>query len=632
MIIRMPPTLVRNTLLSPPFVARINELPRHDETCDSLVDVVTAFQQMKAFASEAHTELHLVKPILKTLGFSFESKPKFFDEQVKNPDFALFRSETDRSKASSKWGTRLYYENVLSLLMVKRYGRNLEEGISGFYLEFENRIPLFQLFHLTKKSGVGWGILTNGKSWVLLKGPVAFEKALIEIDVEAAISQGDGETLSFFSRLFSCEGLDKTLPALLDEERAELITFLQKKRTALGRSLPPGSSHTEVRKAAVSFYREIFPAVGTATTRLDAPDTHGASDRGGNGKTPVKGFDQCDILTYLFSRGIEGDTPDLERILHEAAGENPTKDSLLSLRILDMTPGFGTMATRLTEAIAYLSFQFHYVEKHSFVAEWENNLHLHKFILDHVLYGVEKNEFSLATLQNGIYFRFDCPAPNYRLGNPLLGMSTKEVQGLADSKDQAGLFLRNPREVMTEIRDMSRLYFSLCDRIKEDAATKAELDYSLRIYRRRMKEIMDLLTASYFSASVDNRRIKELVNNLDADEAIWESTRRTGWFSEAKEIAASNCFFHMEIEFPFLLNERFDLIFVQPGMRYLWEEQLPIVEAAKAYIKRAMAFLKEDGRIVLVGRFGDEVVGDLKKSKRYAIEAKGGLVTVGRRH
>lgn len=627
----MPPVLARNSLLSPPFIERISRLPRDEETCDSLVNVITAFREMKAFASEAHTELHLVKPILKMLGYAFESKPKFFEEQIKSPDFALFRSDSDRLKASSRWGTKSYYENVLGLLMVKRYGRNLEEGISGFYLDFESRIPLFQSLCVTKKSGVAWCILTNGKVWVLLKKPLAFEKSILEIDLEDAVSREDYETLNVFSRVFSSDGLGTTLPTLLEEERGALITLLQNKRTTISRSLPPGSSQAEVQKVAVPFYRQLFSSAEAASP-ADRDNTGRTGDRGSKGNIPVKSFDQCEILNYLLNKGTEGDMPDFEKILLEATGEDPTKEKLLSLKILDMTPGFGAVAIRLTEAIAYLSFQLPYAEKHSFVAEWENDRHLHRFILDHMLYGAEKSDFSLTTLQRGMHFRFGCPAPNYRLGNPLLGMSMTEVQSLADGKDQSGLFLRPPREIITELRDMSHLYFSLCDRIKEDAVTKAELEASLRIYRRRMKDIMDLMTASYFSAVAESKRIKELLNNLDADEAVWESARRTEWFSKAMDIAADQAFFHMEIEFPFLLNERFDLIVVQPTLQYLWEERLPMDEAAKAYIKRAMTFLKEEGRIVLIGRFGNEFVGALKKSKRYAIEVRGGAITVGRRH
>ena len=170
---------------------------------------------MRAFASEIHTELHLVKPILKVLGYVFESKPQFFEERIKGPDFALFKSEEQRLKSAPLWGTKPYYEQVLALLLVKRYGRNLEEGISGFYLEFENRIPLYQSMYLAKKAGVPWSILTNGKNWLLLKKPFAFEKPLIEIDLEQAVLADDGDTLHLFTQIFSSTGLDTTLAAFL---------------------------------------------------------------------------------------------------------------------------------------------------------------------------------------------------------------------------------------------------------------------------------------------------------------------------------------------------------------------------------------------------------------------------------
>jgi hypothetical protein len=628
----MPPSLVRNTLLSRPFIERIGGLPKHERACAALFEIVTQFQQMKAFASEIHTELHLVKPMLKTLGLAFESKPKFFEEQIKGADFALFRSEGDRIKASPLWGTRPYYESVLGLLMVKRYGRNLEEGISGFYLEFESRIPLFQSLYLTKTSAVPWSILTNGKSWVLIRKPLAYEKSVVEIDLEAAVAANDEETLHLFYHTFSAQGLDETLPGLIEEERSALIPFLRERRASLAQSLPAGSARAEVNSVAVPAYKEIFPESDLRS--IDGGAYEGglpAEDNGAGKRLPVKDFDQSDVLTYLFVKGLEGDTPDFEKIILEDIRENRTKETLLSLKILDMTPGFGSLATRLTETIAYLSIQLPYREKHSFVAEWENNLLLHRYVVEHVLFGVERGAFPLEASQNALRLRFDCLPTNYRLGNPLLGMSIKELYGLADDKSQTGLFSRNPREVMTELTDMSRLYFSLSDRIKEDAVVKAELEGSLRVHRQRVKEVMDLHTASYFDASLESRKIKELLYNMDADEALWESARSAVWFLKAKEIALRNCFFHMEIEFPFLLNDRFDLIFVQPAMYYLWEERLPVVEASKAYIKRAMAFLAEKGRILVVGGYQEEVVSDLKKSKRYGVEAKDGVVTVRRR-
>ena len=96
-------------------------------------------------------------------------------------------------------------------------------------------------------------------------------------------------------------------------------------------------------------------------------------------------------------------------------------------------------------------------------------------------------------------------------------------------------------------------------------------------------------------------------------------------------MARKKHFFHMEIEFPFLLNDGFDVVFIQPALNYLWDEQLPAGEITKAYIKRAMAYLKQTGMIVLMGAGMGELVGELGKSKRYAVEARGRTVTVRRR-
>jgi hypothetical protein len=166
--------IVRNTLLSPVYTEKLFALPKEDTAYAALAEILAPFHQTKAFASEAQTEAQLVKPMLKILGYSVEPQPKFFEDHVKGPDFALFCSDQERLVNSNRWGTREFYRNVAAILSVKRYGRNLGEGISGFYLDFESRIPVYQIFYLVKKAGTPWGILTNGKNWILFKKPRAF--------------------------------------------------------------------------------------------------------------------------------------------------------------------------------------------------------------------------------------------------------------------------------------------------------------------------------------------------------------------------------------------------------------------------------------------------------------------------
>jgi len=131
--------------------------------------------------------------------------------------------------------------------------------------------------------------------------------------------------------------------------------------------------------------------------------------------------------------------------------------------------------------------------------------------------------------------------------------------------------------------------------------------------------------------TLENKKIKELLYYMGADEAIWEATRTMSWFRNAREAAEAHHFFHMEVEFPFLLNDRFDLIFVQPALNYVWEEPVPVAETTKAYVKRAMTYLSESGTVVLAAGSPEAFIPELKKSKRYGVEVKDAFVFVRRR-
>jgi hypothetical protein len=607
-------------------------MPEDRQIWSAITSVTDHFQLLKASASEIQTENQLVKPLLKVLGFTFEPKPKFFEDHVKGADFALFRSETERLKAASLWGTPSYYEHILCLMVVKRYGRNLEEGINGFFLEFENRIPLFQSIYLMRVSKAPWTILTNGKTWILLKRPLANEKLIIEMDLEQAISDDDHESLCLFSRLFSLEGISQTLPDLIEEERGLLIQYLKNKKSSLAQSFDSAEGRQENHKVARQVYTEMFPQnITTVHNVVNGKIDHVSKSGRAHKNIPVKAFDQSDVATYLFARGAGGEISDCEKVILDSLDDDRTKEHLLSLKILDMTPGFGNVAVRLTESLAYLSFLLPYREKHSFIAEWENDHHLHRFILERILFGTVRDSFAHEALQNSLHTRFDCIPINYRQGNPLLGMSINDLEALSDTKSQTGLFSKHPREVMSDLRDMLRRYFALSDRIKEDVATKSEMRATILLWTMRIKEIMDLLTASYFDSSIESKKVREMLYIMDGDEASWEALRNTEWFLKAMNIAQRKAFFHMEIEFPFLMNGRFDMIVIQPHLSFLWEEKVPEVESVKAYIKRAMGFLTPTGKVMLLGQHSDEVISDLKKSRRYGSDIKEGVIVVRRR-
>jgi hypothetical protein len=623
----MHPSILRNTLVSESSIEKILSLPREDSIYASLLEILTKFQDIKDFASEIHTETNLIKPVLKNLGYAYESKPKFFEEYVKSPDVALFTSEEERIKGSRLWGTSEYYNNVLGILLLKRYGRNLQEGIGGFYLEFENRIPIYQIIYLLKKSKTPWGILTNGKNWILVKKPVLFEKRIIELDIETSLIGGNEEALHLFYQIFSLSGLKTIIPAILEEERIELIGLLKEKKDSTQKSIKNLKKRVEIYPRITNAFRELFPESNLTLTegylrekRVELMEKNYTKPK------IINEYNVSDISSYLFNKRESPTVLNLEEIILQNKDKDYTKEGILSQKILDMTPGFGNLTAQLLESFAYTSFTLPYKGKNTFVAEWEDEITLKGYIIENLLYGIERSHLSLDILQNMMRSLFNSRAKNYKLGNPLLGMSIKDITDTLDTKNQMGLFNRHPGDIIQEFKEMYKLYFSLSEKIKEDLEIKNELEVKLTKYRERIKDILDIITTTYFYKMVENKRIQDMLFSLDSDESTWDVFRKKDWFVDAKEISKRNGFFHLEIEFPFLLNNAFDFIFIQPALNYTWEEELPLTEVTKTYIKRGMPYLKQQGKLVIILEdIQDVLVPELKKSKRYEIEIKNGL-------
>lgn len=628
----MDPFILRNTLLPPAGIEYLLSLSVEKHIGPALGELLTKFQDIKKFASEIHTEIHLVKPILKILGYTYESKPKFFEDHVKDPDVALFASEEIRASSSKLWGTAPYYANTLGILVLKRYGRNLHEGISGFYLEFENRIPLYQIMYLLKKARAPWGILTNGRYWLLIKKPTHFEQRLIEMDVETPLLAGDERAARLFYNTFAMRGLNDTIPALLEREREDLITLLKEKKRAVKKSIGSNRRKVDVYPKIRTAYREFFPDDTLPTTDSYLQSRGIEVDMVRVSKIPlVNDHDGSDICSYLFAGNPASADFDVEEVLNTRK-RRFTKEDLLSLRILDMTPGFGNIAKQLLEGLAYLSFVLPYREKNSFIAEWEDEGPLKKYILDHILFGVERSHICFDAFQNMLVKRFGFQARHYRLGNPLIGISLKDISTMFDVSKQMSLFGKNPKELLAEFQEMYRLYFSLSRKIKEDVKIREEIEVKIKVYGDRIRDIMDTITATFFTKAVDNRKVEEMVFNLDAEESFWEGIHSKDWFRETKQIAVRNGFFHMELEFPMLLHNAFDLILAQPSLNYAWEDKIPVVEAAKAFIKKGMAYLKGEGKfVVLVDGAGEDIRLELQKSKKYAVESNKGFLVITKR-
>jgi hypothetical protein len=621
-------SIVRNSLFSSSAINKIRALPAEDSICASLLEILTKFQDIKKFASEIHTEIHVVKPILKILGLSYESKPKFFEEHIKEPDAVLFSSEEERFKSSQLWGTVDYYAKALGILLLKRYGRNLQEGITGFFLEFENRIPIYQIAYLLKKAKTPWGILTNGRDWILVKRPVNYELRLLTLDLETAMFENDRDILHLFYEIFSLKGLTKTVPDILEEERDYLIELLKDKRASVQKSLQGARKKTEVYPRLINIFKELFgdrqlqcsesylleKKVDLLQKVYTQPDT-------------ISEHNVSDISSFLFNKKGYQTNTSLEGIFLADKSAYSTKEQLLSLKILDMTPNFGNLTSDLIEGLAYFAFVLPYREKNTFIAEWEDEALLKRYIIDNILYGIERSHLALDILQTTIKNRFNTAARNFKYGNPLIGMSIADMTAYFDTKNQMGLFNKNPQDLINDFKEMHRLYFTLSDRIKEDVQVRGELEKKLKRYGERIRDAMDLITSTYFTKTVDNKKVQDILSNLDSDDVTWENLTKKDWFVDAISLARNNGFFHFDVGFSFLLNNSFDLIFVQPALQYVWEENFPLAEATKAYAKRGMPYLKQGGKMVIILDDPDnDLIGELKSSARYETDVQGGFI------
>ena len=269
--------------------------------------------------------------MLKLLGYAYESKPKFFEEQIKGPDVALFSSEDERVKNSSLWGTREYYSNTLGVLLLKRYGRNLEEGISGFYLEFENRIPIYQTVYLLKKAKTSWGMLTDGRFWMLIKKPVSYETRIIGIDLENALSENRWETLHLFYHVFSLKGLTKALPEIIEEDRTGLIDVLKEKKTSVRHAVHGLRKKTEIFPRVIDTYREVYPKIElTATEKYLEENNITLQRRSDLQPDNISEYNISDIAAYLFNKKGYRTGLDLEDIFLRNRPAELTKETLLS--------------------------------------------------------------------------------------------------------------------------------------------------------------------------------------------------------------------------------------------------------------------------------------------------------------
>ncbi|MDO8683190.1 MAG: TaqI-like C-terminal specificity domain-containing protein [Armatimonadota bacterium] len=155
-------------------------------------------------ANEAQTESDFVRPVLGVL-WGEQQTSDCYQVQVsipavvgrRQPDYAFFRCAADREAADTKRGTIEYWRDAPCLGDAKAWPASLDKqrGVD------EN--PSTQIAGYLWKSGVRWGILTNGRLWRLYEREKSSPGGVyFEVNLEDILRENDADRFKWFYLFF----------------------------------------------------------------------------------------------------------------------------------------------------------------------------------------------------------------------------------------------------------------------------------------------------------------------------------------------------------------------------------------------------------------------------------------------
>lgn len=184
-------------------------------------------------SNEAQTEEDWIKPVLHTLGHSFEVQAalKVLDG-IQRPDYVFYRDNAALISNKNRVvdAEHLQYSAV-AVGDAKSWDRPLdkalkESGKSGD--AFNNKNPSFQIFFYMLYSGLPWGILTNGRKWRLYHIQTAHKlEVFYEVDLPALLESNNVEAFLYFYAFFRRGAFDAG-PLSLDSILTESTGYAER--------------------------------------------------------------------------------------------------------------------------------------------------------------------------------------------------------------------------------------------------------------------------------------------------------------------------------------------------------------------------------------------------------------------
>jgi len=143
--------------------------------------------------NEPQTERHLIRPILDILwaehapGDCYEVQvPIPHAEALGRPDYAFFPHAADRQAATSPQDKRTFFRRVVCIGDAKAWQESLD------HQRRPGETFSVQIANYLYRSGVRWGILTNGRKWRLYEREHARSGGgYFEVDLQVILQSGD---------------------------------------------------------------------------------------------------------------------------------------------------------------------------------------------------------------------------------------------------------------------------------------------------------------------------------------------------------------------------------------------------------------------------------------------------------
>jgi hypothetical protein len=156
--------------------------------------------------NEAQVEEHFVQPILELLGHVWTPQAGVSTATGRSvPDYALFLSDEARLKAAGlPKGDLNRFADAVGLAEAKEFERPFDTRRGGP----RNEDPHAQILRYLNETRVGWGILTNGRSWRLYSYERATQGQFYEVDLVALLERGDPTEFRQFAAFFGRSALE----------------------------------------------------------------------------------------------------------------------------------------------------------------------------------------------------------------------------------------------------------------------------------------------------------------------------------------------------------------------------------------------------------------------------------------